>query len=76
MGYCNYKMECKIAGFQGKIYGWTGVRYGDWNHKKWMKLHIFGYASLDTVLMMEFGLCTDQPLITQLDPKANDGNTD
>ena len=27
-----YNMDCKQPGFQGKIYGCTGVRYGDWNH--------------------------------------------
>ena len=51
-----YKMECKQPGFQGKIYGCTGVRYRDWNHTQWMKLDKFGYASLDSVLMMEFVL--------------------
>ena len=37
-----YKMDCKKSGWTGKIYDCTGVRYGDWNHTRMMKLDKFG----------------------------------
>ena len=38
-----YKVDCKKSGWTGKVYGCTGVRYGDWNHTRWMELNKFGY---------------------------------